>query len=157
MIKNLILVSYLTAIAFIDYDHQLIFDTMNYPLAGIGFIFSLFLDKPGFLSGVIGAGLGFSMLGLVLLISIFVYKQEGMGWGDIKLAAALGFFLGWKGIIACLMISFFIAAIVSVLLILFKIKDRKDYIPFGPFIVVSAILALFFNTEGLLTLFRFMD
>ena len=70
-----------------------------------------------------------------------------MGEGDIILISCLGFMLTWKLVVLNIILSFILGAIVSIGLLAFKIKDRKDPIPFGPFIMVSFTLVLFYGEE----------
>lgn len=89
--------------------------------------------------GMIAGGVIF--LVITLIGGIFAGK-EAMGMGDVKLMGALGLFFGFRSILTISIISFFIGAIASIFILLFKIKKPNEYIPFGPFIVVSAIIAM---------------
>jgi leader peptidase (prepilin peptidase)/N-methyltransferase len=70
-----------------------------------------------------------------------------MGGGDIKLMGAMGAFLGLRAAVLALLISFILGGIIGLLLIVFKIKSRKDYIPFGPFLALGTIIAMLFYDE----------
>jgi len=80
---------------------------------------------------------------IIALIGSFIAGKEAMGLGDVKLMGALGLFFGLNTITAISVMSFLLGAIISVLLMVAKVKKSGEYIPFGPFIVLSAIVAIF--------------
>ena len=75
-----------------------------------------------------------------------------MGFGDVKLMGALGLIIGWKNIIVVSVLSFLLAAIVSIVILLSKKKKANEYIPFGPFIVLSTVLTIFIPTDILINI-----
>ncbi|MBO5142490.1 MAG: prepilin peptidase [Clostridia bacterium] len=77
-------------------------------------------------------------------LSLLIFKREGMGGGDIKLMGVIGLYLGFFNNIQVFILSFFIAAIISIFLLATKIKKSDDYIPFGPFIVLAAYITMLF-------------
>ena len=130
----------LVVITMIDYDLQIIPDELNILLLGLGLVYLAVSKLPG--NGVralVPYILGF-LLGGGLFFLIAVLSQGGMGGGDIKLMAVLGLWFGWKHLLVLMLFSFVSGAIISVLLLAFKIKGRKDAIPFGPFIALAAYL-----------------
>jgi len=135
-----IFVSLLIIITFIDLEHMIIPDILVIPGIIIFFFYSflginsLFLDK--LLGGFIG--------GLIIFLIVFL-SRGGMGIGDIKLSIMLGLFLGIKYLFVALILSFIIGGIVGIILLVFKIKDRKDPIPFGPFLSIGGLIALFWG------------
>ena len=80
---------------------------------------------------------------LIALFSLLVYRKVGMGMGDVKLMAVLGLFFGFANIVQVFVFSFFIGAIISIFLLITKIKKSDDYIPFGPFIVIASFITMF--------------
>ena len=91
--------------------------------------------------------------GIFLLIALFAliaYKKEGMGLGDVKLMGVLGLFFGVKNIFQIFILSFFVGAIVSIVLLVSKAKKKDDYIPFGPFIVIGAFWTMIFPCAKML-------
>jgi len=76
-----------------------------------------------------------------------IFKKEAMGGGDVKLAAMIGAFLGWKYIIISLFLGFFLGALAGIILIMSKIKSREDTVPFGPFIVLGSLITLFWGDK----------
>jgi leader peptidase (prepilin peptidase)/N-methyltransferase len=83
--------------------------------------------------------------GILLLLAILT--KGGMGGGDIKFVAALGLWLGLKLTLLTLFLSFVIGGIGSLMLLAFKIKGRKDFIPFGPFIAIAAFISMLYGNE----------
>lgn len=136
-IKALVLNSILIIVSFIDIDHQIIPNKLIVFTLAMGILFS-FIDDISLMNAVVGMLLGG---GLLLILALL---PGALGGGDIKLMFALGIFLGAKGILVALFLSFVIASIISVLLLLFKIKKRKDHIPFGPFLAIGSFIAFHF-------------
>jgi len=97
-------------------------------------------------SALIPRGIGF-LLGGGLFLLIAVVSNGGMGGGDIKLMAVLGLWFGWQHLLLLMMLSFVSGALISVALLAFKIKGRKEAIPFGPFIALAAYLTSIFGNE----------
>ena len=137
----------LIVITFIDLDHQIIPHVIT--LTGIP-VFSLlavlymglsFVDS--FLGIMIGAG----TLYFVAVYYEALRKREGMGGGDVNLFAMLGAFLGWKSLLFVLLGSSLLGAIVGLAFILFKGKDMKYAVPFGPFLCMAAVVYLFFGGD----------
>jgi len=135
-----LLISLIIVISVIDLKHKIIPDRLNVTVAILGVIFILF-DKSIIFDRFIGLGIG-----LLLFLAIAVLTNA-MGGGDIKLMAALGLVFGTRGILFITLFSFVIGAIISVALLILKIKSRKDEIPFGPFISLSALIYIFYGTE----------
>ena len=142
LIKALILTSFFIVITFIDYDHQLILDKVLLWLSGTGVVINLWLGSVTpldmLIAGLIGGG---------LLLIIALVSRGGMGGGDIKFAAALGLCFGWQYLLLTLLLSFIIGGIGGVLLLVCKIKGRKDFIPFGPFIALGALVSLLYGNH----------
>lgn len=137
----------LVPVATIDFKHYIIPDKLNLFIAvtGIAYIIGLFITKQTslainhILGGLIGGGIFLALA----LISLLIYKQEGMGFGDVKLMTGLGLLYGIKGILVLTLVGFALGAVVCIGLIATKIKSMKDYIPFGPFLVIAAYLLIF--------------
>ena len=129
--------AFMVAITFIDLDHQIILDGMLALLAVSGLVLQWWTGALGVVSMLIGALVGG---GLLLLLAIL--SGGGMGGGDVKFAAALGFWLGWPGTLLGLFIGFVLGGFISGLLLVTRLRGRKDFIPFGPFIAIGAWIAL---------------
>jgi leader peptidase (prepilin peptidase)/N-methyltransferase len=142
LFKAIILASYLIVITFIDYDHQLILDKVLLWLSISGVAINLWTNSVNIWDMLIA-----SLLGGGLLLLIAVASRGGMGGGDIKFAAALGLWLGWKCLLLALLLSFVLGGVGGVLLLLFKIKSRKDFIPFGPFMALGALISMLYGIE----------
>lgn len=132
--------------AFVDIKAQIIPNGLNMTgfLVGLVYLYyklvtnvSVGLDL--FLGMLVGAGIFI----LIALFALVAYRKEGMGLGDVKLMGMLGLFFGVKNIFQVFILSFTVGAVVSIILLLTKIKKADDYIPFGPFIVVATILTMF--------------
>lgn len=134
-----ICVSLLIVIAFIDIDHQIIMDRMQILLLLFSSLY-VYATSNNYLDHLLGA---FLAGGLMLII--YLVSRGGMGAGDVKLSFVLGLLLGLKSAIVCLMFAFLFGGIVGVILLSFKIKSRKDPIPFGPFLCLGAFVSLIYG------------
>lgn len=136
--------SALLVVFFIDLKHMIIPDKLIITIVLFEILHKLalyFTDKEVYLkTSLIGA-----LLAGLLFLLIVIVSRGGMGDGDITLIAALGFILGTRLIFLNIFLSFLIGAVVSVGLLGFKIKTRKDPIPFGPFIIVAFFIVLLFG------------
>lgn len=136
-IKAAVLNCILIIASFIDYRHQIIPNKLIMITIAMGGLL-FFIDDISLASTIGGMLLGGGILFLLALI------PKAMGGGDIKFMFALGLFLGTKKVLAALLIAFMLAAIISILLLLFRVKGRKDHIPFGPFLAVGSFISFHF-------------
>ncbi|MFH1687211.1 MAG: prepilin peptidase [bacterium] len=135
--------SALLAIFFIDLDHQIIPDSITLPgiVAGLGV--SFLPDGIGIVQAGIGMLVGGGSLLLIALLGDWLFKKESMGGGDIKMAAMLGAFLGWQKVLLVFICSAAIGLVISVAIMVFSEELRRTrQIPFGPFLVLAAVLAI---------------
>lgn len=139
---GLLLTWALIALTFIDYDHQLLPDNLTLPLLWLGLVFNLNDMYVPIASAVVGAMAGYISLWLVYQLFKAVTGREGMGYGDFKLFAALGAWLGWQQLPLIILLSSFVGAAVGIAAILLLKRDRGVPIPFGPFLCVAGWVAL---------------
>jgi len=142
--------SLLLVFGIVDYYSQII--PNEFILTGLGILLMLniksYINQPTLIiGGIIGLILGG---GFFLFLAIIT--NGGMGGGDIKLMALLGLWLGWRLILLVMLLSFVLGAAVSLILISLKIKGKKDYIPFGPFIGVATLLTVLYG-HGIINLY----
>jgi len=143
----IILSSALIIIAFIDLNEQVIPEVISLPGIVIGLILSFFVPYILFINSALGIVIGGGIILITRLAGSVIFKKEAMGRGDIKLAAMIGAFLGWRYIIISLFLGFFLGALAGIVLILSKIKSREDAIPFGPFIVLGSFITLLWGEK----------
>ena len=142
----------LVTLTFIDFDTQLLPDDITLPLLWLGLIFNFnngnsnigFTDLK---SAVLGVIFGYLILWSVYWAFKLVTGKEGMGYGDFKLLAAIGAWFGWQMLPAVILLSSVVGAIIGIGLIVFKGKGGGTAIPFGPFLALGGIAALFFGTQ----------
>lgn len=138
----------------VDFRFQLIPDEVHILLAVVGIVKFLFdLTLKGFINQIVGAIIGGGIFFIISLLSLLIFRKEGMGFGDVKLMAALGFVFGIKNIIVITLVSFIIGAIVGSLFLIFKSKDSDGYIPFGPFIAIAAVVLMFVPADAIINLY----
>lgn len=141
-LKYAVLCSLLIVISFIDFKYHIIPDELIiFGMAAGVLSVALYWDIGYAINGILGLLLGG---GIFLLIA--VVTNGAMGGGDIKLMGILGFWFGWKLVLLLSILAFIISAAVSLVLLVLKIKRRKDYIPFGPFIAVASFIVLYKGT-----------
>lgn len=132
----------LIALTFIDVDHQLLPDSITLPLLWLGITFNLFTVYTDLQSSVIGAMAGYLSLWLVFQGFKLATGKEGMGFGDFKLLAALGAWLGWALLPSIILLSSLVGATIGISLILLRQHQRDIPIPFGPYLAAAGWLAL---------------
>lgn len=137
----------LITLTFIDFDTQLLPDDITLPLLWLGLLFNLNHGFVDLSSAVIGAVAGYLILWSVYWAFKLVTGKEGMGYGDFKLLAAIGAWFGWQLIPAVILLSSVLGAVIGIALILFKGKSGGTAIPFGPFLALGGIAALFYGQQ----------
>lgn len=142
-----ILAGSLVALTFIDFDTQLLPDSITLPLLWAGLVFNLFTTYTDLQSAVIGAIAGYLSLWLVYWGFKLATGKEGMGYGDFKLLAALGAWLGWQMLPLVILLSSLVGAIVGIALIVIAKRGRNVPIPFGPYLAAAGLLALFWGRD----------
>ena len=133
------------ALAFIDLDTFFLPDDITLPLLWAGLLFNMggvFVDLQ---TAVIGAVAGYLSLWLVYWGFKLATGKEGMGYGDFKLLAAIGAWLGWKMLPVVIMLSSLVGAIIGISLIALARHERSRPIPFGPYLVLAGLIAMFWG------------
>jgi leader peptidase (prepilin peptidase)/N-methyltransferase len=149
----LLLLWSLIALTVIDLDHQLLPDSITLPLLWLGISISLFQPEtsatpfPDLQSSVIGAILGYTSLWSVYWVFRLLTGKEGMGYGDFKLLAALGAWLGWQMLPLVILLSALTGAVTGVAMIILLGRDRQLPIPFGPYLAVAGLIALLWGPQ----------
>lgn len=141
--KSLIFFSLLLPVFFIDLEHMIIPDIISIPGIFIGLILSLF--NGNLKQSIFGSVFYGGVLLFIYVSALLILKEEGMGQGDIKLGFMIGSFLGFKLSILSLFLSYFIGGLFSIALMGIKRKDLKTAIPFGPFLIFSAFISMFWG------------
>lgn len=142
-------ISLFMVILVIDFEHGLILNKIVYPALVVSLLlsvfFTIFLPDVGIVPNIaraaIGGGIGFVVFFLIVIVS-----RGGMGFGDVKLAALIGLATGYLVGVALIM-GMILGGLAAVILLGFKIKKRKEAMPFGPFLAVAAIVTLLWGSE----------
>jgi len=145
----------LLALTFIDFDTQLLPDDITLPLLWLGIIFNLYGTFTSLSNAIVGAIAGYLVLWSVYWLFKLVTGKEGMGYGDFKLLAAIGAWLGWPLLPLVIMLSSVVGAVVGITLIIAVRHGRNVPIPFGPYLAGGGLIALFWGpqlTQGYLQL-----
>ena len=144
----------LIAVSFIDIDHQIIPDSISLPMIWIGLTLSLFHPFSGadtlFIdprTSIVGALAGYLSLWSVYHSFRLVTGKEGMGYGDFKLLAALGAWLGWQLLPMIILLSAVVGALIGISLIVFRRHDRNVPIPFGPYLAAAGWIAMLYGSR----------
>lgn len=137
----------LIALTMIDYDHHLLPDDITLPMMWLGLLcslFGLFIDPQ---SSILGAAAGYLSLWTVYQVFKLATGKEGMGFGDFKLLAMLGAWMGWQMLPVIILLSSVVGAVVGIALIVVRGRDRNIPIPFGPYLAAAGWLALLWGDE----------
>ncbi|WLI91717.1 A24 family peptidase [Massilia sp. R2A-15] len=137
----------LLAMTAIDYDTQLLPDDLTFPLLWAGLLININGTFVPLQDAVIGAAAGYLVLWAVYWLFKLATGKEGMGYGDFKLLAALGAWLGWAMLPAIILLSSVVGALVGICLILFAKHGREKPIPFGPYLAAAGMIALLYGPQ----------
>jgi len=143
----LLLLWAMVALTGIDFDTQLLPDSITLPLVWLGLLFNISGTFTDISSAVIGAMVGYLSLWSVYWLFKLATGKEGMGYGDFKLLAAIGAWLGWQMLPLTILLSSLVGAIVGVALIVLARRGRNVPIPFGPYLAAAGLLALYWGQE----------
>lgn len=162
LIKYLILMPMLVSAFMIDLKHRIIPNRLNLSIFEVGLVLTFIyginninIAKDMLLGMVTGAGI----FGAITLLGGIIAGKEAMGLGDVKFMGAAGLYFGVSAIAQISLLAFFIGAIVSVIVLLVRVlilKSEDEYIPFGPFLVISSIVSIFLPANMIFILFMSM-
>jgi leader peptidase (prepilin peptidase)/N-methyltransferase len=144
-IAAIVFVWALIALTCIDFDTQLLPDSITLPLLWLGLLLNLNGAYTSLTNAVIGAVIGYLVLWSVYWLFKLFTGKEGMGFGDFKLLAAIGAWLGWTMLPLVILLSSVVGAVVGIALILFAKHGRNIPIPFGPYLAGGGLIALFWG------------
>jgi len=144
---TLLFVYLLIAMTWIDYDTKLLPDDLTLPLLWAGLLININGTFVPLQDAVIGAAAGYLVLWGVYHLFKAVTGKEGMGYGDFKLLAALGAWLGWAMLPTIILLSSVVGAIVGISLIVFAKRGRDNPIPFGPYLAAAGLIALVWGKD----------
>lgn len=157
-LKYMVLTPMIISAFYIDYKLQIIPNRLTLTIFEVGLIFTFihgFANLNVAISMFQGLVAGCLIFFVITIIGGFIFGKETMGFGDVKMMAALGLYVGFQGIIATAILSFLIAAIFSIILLIIqkvRHKDLIEYIAFGPFIVIATFIVIFVPLEILMVL-----
>ncbi|MET0323507.1 MAG: A24 family peptidase [Duganella sp.] len=142
---GLFLLYVLIALTFIDFDTQLLPDDLTYPLLWAGLLLNLDATYVPLHSAVIGAAAGYLSLWALYWAYKLLRKREGMGYGDFKLLAALGAWLGWTMLPAIVLMASLVGSVVGIALMVLNRRGLDYQIPFGPYLAASGLLCFLYR------------
>lgn len=137
----------LIALSLIDFDHQILPDSIVLPTLWLGLFLSLFGIFSDAEAAILGAAAGYLSLWSVFQLFRLITGKQGMGYGDFKLLALFGAWLGWHSLFQIILISSVVGAIVGLMLILFMGRDRSIPIPFGPYLATAGWISLLWGEQ----------
>ena len=137
----------LIALTFIDFDTQLLPDSITLPLLWLGLLFNLDGGFTDLSSAVIGAVAGYLVLWSIYWLFKLITGKEGMGYGDFKLLAAIGAWFGWQLLPAVILLSSLVGSMIGIGLIVLARRGRNVPMPFGPYLALGGICALFWGPQ----------
>lgn len=140
-----LLYSLLIVVTGTDLSHKIIPNAVTLPGMVVGLLSSATVLPTGAGNGLLGMLIGGGLLWFLAWLSPYLFGKEGMGGGDIKLMAMIGAFLGWKPALLTILVGSLLGSVIGLALIGTRVISRQEYIPFGPFLVCGALIALFFE------------
>ncbi|MCU7929238.1 MAG: A24 family peptidase [Candidatus Thiodiazotropha sp. (ex Codakia rugifera)] len=143
----LVLTWALIALSMIDFDVQLLPDSITLPFLWLGLLLSLAAIFTEPRSAILGAAAGYLSLWSIYQLFKRLTGKEGMGYGDFKLLAMLGAWLGWQYLPQIIMLSALVGAVVGILLIVLRGRDRNIPIPFGPYLAAAGWISLMWGEQ----------
>jgi leader peptidase (prepilin peptidase) / N-methyltransferase len=132
----------LIALTFIDFDTQLLPDSITQPLLWLGLLFNLGNVFTDLRSALFGAVFGYVALWSIYWLFRLLTKKEGMGYGDFKLLAAIGAWLGWQMLPLVILLSSVVGAVIGIGLIVMSRMGRNVPMPFGPYLALAGMIAM---------------
>jgi len=141
-LSAMIFVWFLVAMTFIDADTQLLPDDLTLPLLWLGLIINLYSTHTSLENAVIGAAVGYLSLWSIYWLFKLATGKEGMGYGDFKLLAALGAWMGWSMLPLIILLSSAVGATIGILMIVLGKLGKGKPIPFGPYLAIAGLIAL---------------
>ena len=145
IIKFTILTPMLIIALVVDYKYQIIPNRLNMTIFEIGLIFAFIsglFSMNLITNALLGMLFGGGVFLIITLIGGLIAGKEAMGFGDVKFMGALGLYFGLTNIITITLMAFLLAAVISIFLLVTKIKKTSEYIPFGPFIVIACFISM---------------
>jgi leader peptidase (prepilin peptidase)/N-methyltransferase len=139
----------LLVVSFVDLDKRIIPDRVTLPGIVVGLAAAPILGVVGIWDSLLGVLAAGGALYLIGILGELILKKESMGGGDVKLAAMLGAFLGWRLALAGLFVAFFVGAIAGIGVLVRGTKEWDSSLPFGPFIALGAVVALLWGDSVL--------
>lgn len=141
----LLLIYSLIVISFIDFDVHLILNKILLFAILSAVILNIIFNIVDWKQGIVGFLAGGAVLWLFAFLSKWFLKKEAMGMGDVKFAAVMGFFLGWKVVLGALYIGFVIALLYYIIIKIFHFQAAQKYIPMAPFFSLSIVIFIFYG------------
>ncbi|MEY3201446.1 MAG: type fimbrial biosis protein prepilin cysteine protease [Pseudomonadota bacterium] len=155
LLGALVFIAALVALTFIDLDTFLLPDSITLPLLWLGLALNLTSTYTDLQSAVIGAIAGYGLLWLVYWGFKFATGKEGMGYGDFKLLAAIGAWLGWQVLPMVVLASSIVGVIAGSAMMVTGRLERANPIPFGPYLAAAGLIALFIGRDTSMAFFGF--
>jgi len=132
----------LAGVFVVDLEHRLIYDLAVYPLGALALLLALIFDRAALAPMLVGAGICGGLFLLFYGLGWLIYRQEALGFGDVKLAALVGLLVGWPAVTTALLLTAVAGVVVSLLLLGLGNVGRRSYVPFGIFLSAAAALTL---------------
>ncbi|KMT66126.1 prepilin peptidase [Catenovulum maritimum] len=137
----------LISLCFIDLDTMLLPDQLTLGLLWLGLLVNINHSFVSLEDAVIGAALGYMSLWSVFQLFKLITGKEGMGFGDFKLLAALGAWMGWQALPVIIILSSLVGAVIGIAMLKLQQKDSQQAIPFGPYLAVAGLIAFYWRSD----------
>ena len=145
-LQYMILIPMLLIACIIDFKQKIIPNRLNLTIFEVGLVFTFIQGITNVniaIDRLLGALVGGGIFLFITFVASLITGKEAMGFGDVKFMGAIGLFFGWRTVIIISLMSFLLGAIVGIILMIVKKKKSEEYMPFGPFIVLSTLITIF--------------
>ncbi len=157
LLGALVLTWALLVASVIDFEHQYLFDNITLPFLWLGLLCNLFGWYTDIESSVLGAMAGYLLLWSVYWLFKLLTGKEGMGYGDFKLLAMLGAWMGWQYLAVIIFLSSFVGAVVGIMLIILRGHDKNIPIPFGPYLALAGWISFLWGDNIMQTYLQILS
>ncbi len=130
-------------IGLLDLKTRLVYGVIIWPAIGVALLAAAFILPQGIINSLEGSALGAG----ILLIPFLVTRGGGMGFGDVEIALLIGLLTGFYGVVVPILLGIILGGVVAIILLAFRIRGRKDAIPFGPFLSIAAIISMLWGVH----------
>jgi prepilin signal peptidase PulO-like enzyme (type II secretory pathway) len=147
LLVHALYIAVLILVIVIDIEHHLVLHVVTFPTTAVALLLSFFLPDTGWKLALVGAVVGFLLFYLFFWVGKLLFGEGALGFGDVTLAMTIGAMLGFHRVVFALILAVFLGGVFSLLLLLLRVRGRKSYVAYGPYLALAAIFMLIWGTQ----------